>query len=249
MKTFSLLLLSGGLLLSSSSFVSSAKEKEALPASAQYMGLIPSESDMTNALKEALQTGAGNAVSYLNKPGGYLDNARFKIPFPQDAQNVANKARQLGMGKQVDEFVERMNRGAEDAAAAAKPIFVNAIRSMSLTDAKNILLGSNDAATQYFKVKTTNDLAAAFAPSIKTALDKMEATKYWTQITTRYNKLPMVKPVQTDLVKYTTGKALDGLFMKMADEEKDLRGKLGSVNGASDVMKSVFSWAASAVKK
>lgn len=248
MKTLSLLLLSGGLLFSSSSFVSATKEREAMPASAR-MGVIPSESDMTKALKEALETGAGNAVSYLNKPGGYLDNARFKIPFPQDAQNVANKARQLGMGKQVDEFVERMNRGAEDAAAAAKPIFINAISSMSLTDGKNILLGANDAATQYFKVKTTNDLTAAFAPSIKAALDKMEATKYWAQITTRYNKLPMVKPVQTDLVKYTTGKALDGLFMKMADEEKDLRSKLGSVSGASSVMKSVFSWAAGAVKK
>ena len=196
---------------------------------------------MASALKEALNVGTGNASAALHAAGGYLDNARFKIPFPPDAMRAADKLRQIGLGDQVDKFIVTMNRGAEDAAAEAKPIFINAITSMTLNDAKNIVLGADNSATQYFQNKTTTALASAFSPKIKTALDKFSATKYWTNITSSYNQIPGVKPVDTDLVRFVTGKALDGLFLRVADEEKDIRNKVGS--RISPGLKKVFGWA------
>jgi len=207
-------------------------------------GLIPSEEDMTNALKEALQVGAANAASGLSKPGGYLNDPLVKIPFPEEATNVANKLRQLGFGPQVDKFVESMNRGAEDAAVKATPIFVSAIKGMTLNDAKNILLGPDNAATTYFKNKTSAALFSAFSPEIKASLDKIGATKGWALITTKYNRIPFIKPVQTDLVKYTTNKALDGLFLKIADQEKSIRKSTVNPNQVSGNLKKVFDWAA-----
>lgn len=203
--------------------------------------------EMSSGLKDALQKGVGTAVNVLHQNGGYLNNSRFKIPFPQDAQMAADKLRRLGFGSQVDKFVETMNHAAEDAAIEAQPIFVNAIKQMGITDAKNILLGQDDAATVYFKGKTYDALFAAFAPKIKTALEKTQATKYWSTITTKYNKLPMVKPVQTDLVKYTTDKALAGLFLKMADEEKNIRANLAS--RTTPTMQKVFDWVAKQKKR
>jgi hypothetical protein len=214
---------------------------DALQQVSQTVG-PPTESEMVAGLKEALQVGTGNAASFLNKPGGYLDNPRFKIPLPPDVQNVADKLRQLGLGSQVDEFLTRMNRGAEDAAMEAKPIFLNAVTSMTISDAKNILLGSNNAATQYFQGKTRDALYIAFSPHIKSSLDKFQVTKYWTQITSTYNKIPLVKPIETDLIKYSTNKALDGLFLKLSDEEKDIRNNLNARTTA--LLQKVFGWAA-----
>jgi hypothetical protein len=210
---------------------------------AGQIALPPTELEMTDGLKEALQVGTGRAADFLNQQGGYLNNERFKIPFPPDAIKVANKLRELGFGDQVDKFIERMNRGAEDAAAQAKPIFIDAVKSMTLTDAKNILLGADNAATMYFKGKTSGALYTAFAPKIKASLDKFEATKYWTQLTTTYNKIPLVKPVETDLVKYATNKALDGLFLKLSEEEKDIRTNFSARSTA--LLQKVFGWAAS----
>lgn len=200
----------------------------------------PSESEIIQGLREALNVGTGDAVSFLNREGGYL-NTKFKIPFPPEAQKVADRARQLGLGKQVDEFVTRMNRGAEDAAAEAKPIFVNAITSMTLTDGRDILFGANNAATQYFRGKTWSGLFNAFGPKIKTSLDKFEATKYWSDITTTYNKLPGVQRVETDLVKYATDKALDGLFIKLAEEEAQIRTDINA--RVSPILVKVFGYA------
>jgi hypothetical protein len=201
----------------------------------------PTESEMVSGLKQALEVGTGDAVSFLNKPGGYLDNARFKIPFPPDAMRVAEKARELGLGKQVDEFITRMNRGAEDAAAEAKPIFISAVKEMTIVDAKNILLGADNSATMYFDGKTRNPLVSAFSPKIKASLDKYEATKYWTTITSAYNKVPFVKPVETDLVKYATNKALDGLFLKLSEEEKEIRDNVSA--RTTGLLQKVFGWA------
>ncbi|MGZ5242459.1 MAG: DUF4197 domain-containing protein [Bacteroidia bacterium] len=201
----------------------------------------PTSAEMTAALKEALQVGTNNASSYLNKPGGYLNNERFKIPFPPDAIRVATKLRELGFGSQVDKFIETMNRGAEDAAKEAAPIFVNSIKQMSLTDARNILLGADNSATMYFKNSTSSALYTAFSPKIKTSLEKFEATKYWTQLTTTYNKIPGVTKVDTDLVRYATNKAMDGLFLKLADEEKNIRTNLSARVSAQ--LKKVFGWA------
>ncbi len=205
-----------------------------------FRGGNPTDEMMGNALKEALNTGTDKAVSFLNKPGGYLDNARFKIPFPPEVSNVADKMRSIGMGDRVDKFVETMNHAAENAAMEAKPIFVSAVTSMTITDAKDILLGPDNGATQYFKGKTNDQLFSAFSPKIKAALDGTSATKHWTEITTAYNRLPFVKKVQTDLVKYATGKALDGLFLKLSEEEKDIRKNANA--RPTGALKEVFGW-------
>ena len=203
--------------------------------------VVPTDEEMTAALRQALEYGTNDAVSFLSKEGGYLDNARFKIPFPPDVQNVANKLRDLGFGSLVDEFITRMNRGAEDAAKEAAPIFVAAIKEMTIADAKNIVLGNRDAATQYFIGKTRDKLYGSFSPKIKSSLDKFEVTKYWTDITSTYNKIPFVKPVETDLVKYATNKALDGLFIKVAEEESEIRDNVSA--RVTPVLKKVFGWA------
>ncbi|MEM6269896.1 MAG: DUF4197 domain-containing protein [Bacteroidota bacterium] len=182
-----------------------------------------SDTDIVSGLKQALEVGAGNAVKTLNKTDGFLKDPLVKIAFPPDAQRAADKLRDLGMSKLVDDFVTTLNRGAEKAAGQATPIFVNAVKEMTFQDARGILQGPDNAATEYFKGKTSNALAAKFSPIIKFTLDDVNATKYWTDITTTYNKIPFVNKVETDLVKYTTGKALDGLFLKLEGEEKKIR--------------------------
>jgi hypothetical protein len=197
-----------------------------------------SESEIAKGLKEALTVGAKNASSQLNKADGFLKNPLVKIPFPEDAQRVATKLREMGMGKKVDEFELTLNRAAEEAAKEAAPIFVNAITSMTITDAKNILTGNNDAATVYLRGKTSDQLSSAFSPHIKKALDSTLATRLWKDITTTYNKLPMVKKVNTDLTKYTTDKALKGLFTVVAEEELKIRKDPAA--RVSDLLKKVF---------
>jgi hypothetical protein len=197
-----------------------------------------SESEIVQGLKEALTVGAKNASTQLNKQDGFFKNPLVKIPFPEDAKNVASKLRELGFGKKVDEFELAMNRAAEDASKEAAGIFVNAITSMSITDAKSILTGADSAATVYLKGKTTDQLTSAFSPPIKKALDAASATKLWTEITTIYNKIPFVKKVETDLTKYTTTKALKGLFTVVASEEKKIRTDASA--RVTDILKKVF---------
>ncbi|MDJ1499813.1 DUF4197 domain-containing protein [Xanthocytophaga agilis] len=197
-----------------------------------------SESDIAKGLKEALSVGTKNASTQLNKADGFYKNPVVKIPFPEDVQKVSTKLREIGLGKKVDQFELTLNRAAEGAAKEAAPIFLNAITSMTITDAKNILTGSNDAATSYLKTKTSDKLASAFSPHIKKALDSTTATRLWTEITTTYNKLPMVKKVNTDLTKYTTDKALKGMFTIVADEELKIRKDPAA--RVSDILKKVF---------
>ena len=197
-----------------------------------------SESEIIAGLKQALEVGTGNAVGILNKTDGYMGDAMVKILFPQEAQRAADKLRQLGMGRLVDDFVVTLNRSAEKAAAEAKPIFVDAVKQMTFTDARNILSGPDNAATEFFKSKTTPALTAKFTPVISNALNTCNATKHWTDITSTYNKIPMVTKVETDLVKYTTGKALDGLFLKLAGEEKKIR--TNPAARVTDLLQKVF---------
>jgi hypothetical protein len=196
------------------------------------------ESEIIAGLKQALEVGTGNAVGFLNKTDGYFGDAMVKILFPQEAQRAADKLRQLGMGKLVDDFVVTLNRSAEKAAAEAKPIFVDAVKAMTFADARNILSGPDNAATEYFKGKTTPALTSKFTPVISNALNTCNATKHWTDITTTYNKIPLVTKVETDLVKYTTGKALDGLFLKLAGEEKKIR--TNPAARVTDLLQKVF---------
>lgn len=202
----------------------------------------PTEFEMGNGLKAALEKGAGFAVSSLSAENGYFNNPLVKIPFPQEAQFAADALNSIGLGSLVTEFEKLLNKGAEEGAKMALPIFTNAIKQMTFADVKNILFGGENAATNYFKEKTTVQLTDAFSPHIKTSLDQVNATKIWTDITNKYNSIPFTnKKVETDLVKYATGKALDGLFLKVAEEEAKIR--KDPIARTSELLRKVFGYA------
>ncbi|MBT2558326.1 DUF4197 domain-containing protein [Hymenobacter sp. ISL-91] len=174
-------------------------------------------------LKEALTLGVSKGADQASKTDGFYLNRLIRIPFPPDAQRVATTLRTLGLGSQVDKFELTLNRGAEQAAQSAKPIFLTAIKSLTFKDVWGILTGEKDAATNYLKRTTTAQLTTAFRPIVQRSLDQVGATKYYTDLTTRYNRIPLVTPVQTDLNQYATGKAIDGLFTLVAQEEANIR--------------------------
>lgn len=188
-------------------------------------------------LKEALTIGTQNSSSTLSAVDGYFANAAVKILLPPEAQKVESTLRNLGLGSTVDKAVLSLNRAAEDAAKSATPIFVNAIKQMTITDALGILKGGNSAATNYFKGKTTAALTEAFKPTITTALSKVSATKYWTDMFTVYNKFSKT-PVNTDLTAYVTGKAIDGIFYEVSLEEQKIR--TNPTARVTDILKKVF---------
>jgi hypothetical protein len=197
------------------------------------------ENEAGQGIKEALTQGITNAVLNLNKTDGFFGSEVYKMFLPPDAKKIENTLRKIGMGSEVDKAILAINRGAEDAVAFAKPIFVDAIREMTLTDALNIVRGNKDAATQYFKQKTSEKLMAAFSPSVKTSLDKVEATKYYTDIVTTYNKLPTTfNKVNPDLPSYVVGKAVEALFDQVAKEEANIRANPAA--RATDLLKKVF---------
>lgn len=197
-----------------------------------------SQKEAADATKEALSNGTGNAVKLVNIKDGYFKNPEIKIPFPPELKNAESKLRSAGFGKKVDNVVLSINRAAEDAGKDAKPIFLNAIKSLTITDAINIVKGQNDAATSFLKQTSTAELTNKFKPNIKTSLDKVGATKYWSEIITLYNKLPLVKKINPDLAQYVTGKAIDGLFVMVAKEELKIR--KDPMAQTSDLLKKVF---------
>lgn len=198
-----------------------------------------SENEAGQGVKEALLQGVTNAVLNLNKTDGFFGSEVYKMLLPPDAVKVEKTLRNLGMGNQVDKAILAINRGAEDAVGFAKPIFVDAIREMTLTDALNIVKGPKDAATNYFKEKTKLKLITAFTPSVKSSLDKVDATKYYSDIITTYNKLPTTfNKVNPDLTSYVVGKAVDALFDQVAKEEANIRAN--PLARTSDILKKVF---------
>jgi hypothetical protein len=194
--------------------------------------------DIVKGLKEALRVGTNNSVAGASKVDGFFKNATIKIPFPAEAQNVETKLRALGMGTQCDKFVETLNRGAEEASKTAGTIFLEAISKLTITDGMKILKGADNAATQYLKDNTTTSLKTAFLPIVKTALTKVEITKYWNPLATAYNKIPLVTPVNPDLDAYVTTKAMDGLFKLIAAEEYKIRKDPAA--RINDILKKVF---------
>jgi hypothetical protein len=219
----------------------------AITANAQLSGVVNkvlnsasgiSEKDAVEGIKEALSKGTEGAVKVVSITDGYFKNAEIKIPFPKEAQIVATKLRQIGMGKQVDQFILSMNRAAEKAAKEATPIFITAIKNMTITDALNIVKGNNDAATLYLKKNSSSELNTKFQPVIKASLDKVDATKYWGDLIRAYNKIPMVEKKNPNLSAYVTGKAIDGLFVMVAKEELKIR--KDPVARTSDILKKVF---------
>jgi hypothetical protein len=190
----------------------------------ELINKIPfSEEEAANALKETLDKGIKKGVSVLSIKDGYFANPKVKIPFPKNATKVADKLKQLGMQKQVDEVVLSINRAAEDAAISAKPIFANAIKKMSIKDAIDIVKGNKTAGTDYLNRNTNSAVVNAFKPIIKSSLDKVNATKHWENIMTTYNKIPFAEKVNPELETYVTEKAISGLFFMLAQQEIAIR--------------------------
>ncbi len=197
------------------------------------------ENEAGMGIKEALQKGVVSAVLNLNKTDGFFGSEFYKMFLPPDALKAEKTLRNLGMGAQVDKAILAINRGAEKAVAFAKPIFLDAIKEMTLKDALKIIKGPKDGATNYFKEKTIEKLIAAFSPSVKSSLDSANATKYYSDIVTTYNKLPTTfKKINPDLTSYVVGKAVDALFDQVAKEEASIREN--PLARTSDILKKVF---------
>ena len=206
----------------------------------------PSVFDMVGGIKDALLQGTSKSTSQLSAVNGFLGNAAVKILFPPEAQKAEKTLRGLGMGKLCDQVIVSLNRAAEDAAGQAEPIFVDAIKHMSVDDATNILLGPPDAATQYFKRTTSAELFAKFKPVIQASLNKVNATKYYGNVAGEYNKLPFVKHLNPDIADYATQKAIDGIFIEIAAEELNIRRNLSA--RSTPMMRKAFSFAEMAKK-
>ena len=200
----------------------------------------PTSSEIAAGLKEALIIGAQNSVSQTSVKNGFYGNPLIKIPFPPEAAKVAEKAREFGFEKQVDQFVETMNHGAEQAAAKATPIFVDAIKTMTFQDVYDIWQGEDDAATQYLKANTMTELKSEFRPVIKDALEQVEVTKYWNPLINTYNQIPFVTKLNPDLDEYVLDKTLDGLFITLAAEEAKIREDPAA--RITDLLKRVFGY-------
>lgn len=194
--------------------------------------------EVADGLKEALIKGISTGSDLASQVDGYFKNPEIKIPFPPEVKKVEDKLRQIGLGSEVDKFVMTLNRGAEDAAKEAKPIFITAIRSMTIQDAWAILRGDNDAATQYLKRTTSGLLKEKFKPVIQNSLNKVNATKYYSNIVNRYNQIPLVQKVNPNLDDYATDKAIEGLFVMIAKEEKNIREN--PVARTTELLKRVF---------
>jgi len=196
---------------------------------------------MVSALKQALEQGTTKSSDRLSAVNGFFANAAIKIVFPPEAQKAEKTLRSIGFGKLCDNVILSLNRAAEDAAGQAKPIFITAIKQMSIQDVTNIVLGAQNSATLYFQHTTTTPLTASFSPVIKNSLDKVGATKYYGQVAGEYNKLPFVSHINPDLTNYVTQKAIEGLFFEIAKEELNIRQNLAA--RTTPLLQKVFGFA------
>jgi Protein of unknown function (DUF4197) len=198
-----------------------------------------SSDDIVAGLKQALTLGAQKSAGKLSAPDGFFKDAAVKILLPEQAQKVEKTLRGLGMGKLVDDAVSSMNHAAEDASKSAAPIFVNAIKTMTVNDGVNILRGPDTAATAYLRHTTTPDLTKSYRPVIDSALEKTGATKYWKDVFDTYNKLPTTfSKIDPDLSSYVTAKAINGIFYYVAQEEIQIRKDPAAQ--VTDLLKKVF---------
>lgn len=196
-----------------------------------------STDEIVSGLKEALSLGAQKSGDKLSAADGFFKDAAVKILLPKQVQDIEKKMRMLGMGKLIDNAELSMNRAAEDASKSAAPIFLSAIKQMTVTDALNILRGSDTAATSYLRKTTTPQLTDAFMPVIETSLKKTNADKYWKDVFTAYNRFSK-EPVDTDINGYVTSKALNGIFYYVAQEEVSIR--KNPADRVTDILKKVF---------
>lgn len=200
------------------------------PASAQVEQLLKgitgsgvADGKASAGLKEALQVATEKAVGLTGRPNGFFGDAAIKILMPEKLQTMQQGLRAVGYGPQIDEFVLSMNRAAEHAAPAAKQIFTDAISEMSFDDARKILTGGNTAATDYFKAKTTDKLTAAFKPVVSKSMSEVGVTQQYQALVGKFETIPFAKAQSLDLNNYVTGKALDGLFHVVGEQETLIR--------------------------
>ncbi|MGC6430261.1 MAG: DUF4197 domain-containing protein [Jejuia sp.] len=197
-----------------------------------------SELDIANGLRQALDLGIDKQVSKLTQTDGFFKNELVKILLPEELQKVDKALRDIGLSSLADEGLKVLNRAAEDAVSEATPIFVNAVKGITFTDAKNILLGNDKAATEYLKSRTQTELYNKFNPVIKNSFAKVGADQIWENLINKYNNIPFTNNVNPDLTDYVTTEALKGVYTMIAVEEGEIRNKVSS--RATDLLKKVF---------
>lgn len=215
------------LLVSSLFCLNSCADLQSIMNNTQQTGAL-SSLDISNGLKQALELGISQGVDLLSQKDGYYGSSLAKILFPGPLQKVDKTLRSIGLGSLADEGVKLLNRAAEDAVTQAKPIFINAVKNLSFSDATAILTGGKNAATEYLKNTTTQSLVQAFSPKIEASLSKVGADQVWNNIITKYNSIPLVTKVEPNLTSYVTEKAIDGLFLQIAQKEEDIRTNISS---------------------
>lgn len=194
--------------------------------------------NIAGGLKEALEVGVSSGVDILSQNGGYFKDQAVKILLPEELKKVDTALRGIGLGALADEGLKVLNQAAENAVSEAKPIFISAIKNMSFNDAMSILKGSDNAATNYLKTNTFTSLETAFSPKIQSSLSKVGADKIWENLINKYNQIPFVKPVEANLTNYVTKQAINGLFVKISNKEKEIRNNVSA--RTTPLLKSVF---------
>lgn len=227
-----------GFIKKASDKVQSKTQKMQSKTTTKSSGSILGSTDISAGLKEALQKGITEQVTKLTAVDGFYKNEAVKILFPEELQKVDKTLRSMGLSSLADEGVKVLNRAAEDAVKEATPIFVNAITNMKFADAKNILLGNENAATTYLQGATSTELYSKFSPVVKTSLSNVGADKIWEGIIKKYNSIPLVAKVNPDLTNYVTDKAMEGVFKMISVEEKKIRTDIGA--RTSPLLKKVF---------
>ncbi|AXT19330.1 DUF4197 family protein [Flavobacteriaceae bacterium AU392] len=209
----------------------------------QVVSQLPQQGPLSNfdigsGLRQALDQGIDKQVSKLTSEGGFFNNELVKILLPEELQKVDTALRKIGLSSLADQGLKLLNSAAEDAVKEATPIFVNAVKEITFADAKNILLGNQDAATQYLTSKTQTALYSKFEPIIKSSFAKVGADQIWENLITKYNTIPFTNDVNPNLTNYVTNEALKGVYTMIAVEEKEIRTKLSS--RGTDLLRRVF---------
>ncbi|WP_370213711.1 DUF4197 domain-containing protein [Mesoflavibacter profundi] len=217
--------------------VSSCAELQGVVSQLPQGGTV-SELDIANGLRQALDLGIDKQVSKLTQTDGFYKNELVKILLPEELQKVDKALRDIGLSSLADEGLKVLNRAAEDAVSEATPIFVNAVKGITFTDAKNILLGNDKAATEYLKSRTQTELYNKFNPVIKNSFAKVGADQIWENLINKYNNIPFTNNVNPDLTDYVTTEALKGVYTMIAVEEGEIRNKVSA--RATDLLKKVF---------
>ncbi|MBC7485225.1 MAG: DUF4197 domain-containing protein [Cytophagaceae bacterium] len=215
--------------------------KDKLNKAKKTLTKTPSNDEIVQGLKEALNVGANKSSSTASEEDGYLKNTRLFIPFPPEAEKMKTQLVKLGFQKQVTDFEMSLNRAAEEAAKKSSPIFMDAVKNMTVTDGMNVLMGADTAATHYLKSATSAGLYTQYKPVVQEAIKKVDVTRYWSTLVTLYNKVPGIKKQNPDLEDYVIKRGISGLFLLVADEEKKIRTDPSA--RFSSVLKNVFGYA------